>query len=188
MLRVFVLSLVFGSLPLLAVAQRQRTTTWESGQLEKGEKVGVWDYYSYSDKGERVVTQRYDHTTNKLTFSRPDDKLYEAETAPGRWTHTVLTQVPWFIGGHEALAAFTSRLIYPEVAQARNVQGRVVVSLLIDTLGRISTYRVVQGIGSGCDEEALRVSRTVPPRWLPGRIGSHAVAVLYELPFTFRLK
>ncbi|GAC1379336.1 MAG: hypothetical protein NVS3B25_18800 [Hymenobacter sp.] len=175
-------------MPFLAAAQRQRTTNWESGTLEKGEKTGEWEYFSYSMKGERVVTQRYNHTTNKLVYSRPDDKLYEAEVTPGHWSRTTLTQVPWFIGGHEALAAYTSKLNYPPAAQARNVEGRVVVGFVIDTLGRASAYRVVQGIGSGCDEEALRVSRTVPNQWVPARLGSRAVPVLYELPFTFRLK
>lgn len=175
-------------LPLLATAQRQRATNWESGTLEKGEKVGEWEYYSYSVKGERVVTQRYDHTKGKMLFFRPDDKPYEAETSPGRWEHTAMTQAPWFIGGHEALAAYTAKLNYPAAAQARNVEGRVVVGFVVDTLGHASAYRVLQSVGSGCDEEALRVSRTVPNRWVPGRLGNRAVPVLYELPFTFRLK
>ncbi|MBD2767405.1 energy transducer TonB [Hymenobacter sp. BT664] len=175
-------------LPFAATAQRQRSTTWESGVLEKGEKVGEWEYYSYSALGERVVTQRYDHTANKLVYCRPDDKLYKAEVSRGRWESIQLTQPPWFIGGHEALAAYTSKLRYPPAAEARNVQGRVVVSFVVDTLGHLSDYQVVRGIGSGCDEEALRVARTVPDQWLPGRLGTKALPVVYELPFTFRLK
>lgn len=175
-------------LPLFAGAQRVRSTNWERGTVEKGEKIGEWEYFSYSVKGERVVTQRYDHTSHRLVYSRPDDKLYEVETAGGRRDHVALTQSPWFIGGHEALAAYTSKLNYPAAAQARNVEGRVVVSFLIDTLGRASGHRVVQSVGSGCDEEALRVSRTVPNQWLPGRVGSRAVPIFYELPFTFRLR
>lgn len=180
---------VLATLPLFAVAQRQRTTTWESGTLEKGQKVGEWEYYSYSVLGERVVSQRYDHTANKLLYSRPDDKVYQVQAADSsRWGPAVLTQPPWFIGGHEALAAYTGKLNYPAAAQSRNVQGQVIIGFVVDTLGRVSAHRVLRGIGSGCDEEALRVSRTIPHKWLPGRLGSRAVPVLYELPFTFRLK
>jgi protein TonB len=176
-------------LPLLATAQQQRTTNWENGTLNsKGDKAGVWEYFSYSPSGERVVTQRYDHTKRKLIYSRTDDKFYQVEIKSGHWEATQLTRAPWFVGGHEALAAYTSKLDYPAAAQAGNVEGRVVVSFIIDTLGRASSYQIVQGIGSGCDEEALRVSRTVPGYWLPGRLGSHAVPVRYELPFTFRLQ
>lgn len=179
---------VFTVLPLLTIAQRQHTNTWENGLLVKGEKVGVWEYFSYSPSGEQVVTQRYDHTTHKLIYCRADDKLYQAEVSPGSWKPTQLTQAPWFIGGHEALAAFTSKLNYPVAAQAQNVEGRVVVGFVIDTLGGVSSFRVLQGIGSGCDEEALRVSRSVPAYWVPGRLGNRAVPVQFELPFTFRLR
>lgn len=178
---------LFLSLPLLASAQRQRTSNWESGMLEKGQKVGEWEYYGYSLRGERIVTHRYDHTARKLTFCRPDDKAYEVEVAPGSWERMALTQPPWFIGGREALTDYTAKLNYPAPAQERNVQGKVIVSFVVDTLGRAADYRIVQGIGSGCDEEALRVSRTIPHSWLPGHLGARAVAVRYELPFTFKL-
>ena len=174
--------------PLCGVAQSLRTTKWESGALRKGKKVGEWEYFSYSATGERVVSQRYDHTAGKLRFARSDDQAYQAETAPETWTQTPLTQAPWFIGGHEDLAAYTAKLSYPAAALARNVEGKVIIGFVIDTLGRVSARRVVQSVGSGCDEEALRVSRTIPDAWLPGRVGSRAVRVLYELPFTFRLK
>ncbi|UYZ63132.1 energy transducer TonB [Hymenobacter weizhouensis] len=174
-------------LPILVLAQRQRTTKWESGTLEKNQKVGVWEYYSYAANGEQIVTQKYDHTAGKLVYCRPDDKEYLAETEPGKWTNTPLTQAPWFIGGHEALAAYIAKLKYPAQAESREVQGRVVVGFVIDTLGQVSDHKIMRGIGSGCDEEALRVCRTVPGNWVPGRIGSRAVPVRYELPFTFRL-
>ncbi len=134
------------------------------------------------------MTQRYDHTSSKLLFSRPDDKLYRVETSPGTWETTLLSQSPWFVGGHEALAAYVSKLSYPAAAQVRNLQGKVVVSFVVDTLGRLSQHRVLRGLGGGCDEEALRVSRTIPDTWLPGRLGTRAVPAEYELPFTFRLR
>ena len=174
--------------PFCATAQRQKTTKWESGMLEKGEKIGVWEYYSYAANGEQILAQKYDHTTGKMVYFRPDGKEYMAEVQPGVWEKTLLTQPPWCIGGYEALAAYMAKINYPAPAQNRNVQGKVVISFLVDTLGNISNQKLVQGIGSGCDEEALRVSRTVEAKWAPGRIGSRAVPVIYELPFTFRLK
>ena len=103
-------TVLLAGLPLWVAAQRQRATNWESGTIEKGKKVGEWEYYSYSALGERVMTQRYDHTTNELRYCRPDDKMYKAKTAPGRWEPTQLAQSPWFIGGHEALATYTAKL------------------------------------------------------------------------------
>lgn len=175
-------------LPLLAAAQRTRTTRWESGALQGKDKIGTWEYYSYAATGERVVAQRYDHSTSTLLYCRPDDQFYRTETSPGQWEGTLLTQPPWFVGGHETLASYIGQLRYPAAAEVRQVQGKVIVSFVVDTLGHLSQHRVVRGIGSGCDEEALRVSLTIPDTWVPGRLGRQAVTVVYELPFTFRLK
>jgi protein TonB len=96
--------------------------------MEKDEKVGVWEYYSYAADGEQILAQKYDHSTNKLLFFRPDGKEYLAEVAPGVWEKTSLTQPPWCVGGYEALAGYMAKLNYPAQAQNRNVQGKVVVS------------------------------------------------------------
>ncbi|SNR51752.1 energy transducer TonB [Hymenobacter mucosus] len=169
-------------------AQKMRKTEWESGMLDKGEKIGVWEYYAYTRDGRQVITQKYDHSAKKLLFFRDfDDVPYAVQSPAGEWTRLHLTQPPLFLGGDPALAQYMSKLNYPPAAESRNIQGKVVVSFVVDTLGRASDYKVLLGIGGGCDEEALRICRTIPNQWLPARIGSHAVVVKHELPFTFRL-
>lgn len=172
-----------------AQAQKQRTTEYESGMIEKGQKVGVWEYYSYTRDGRQVLVQRYDHTTQKLVFYRPiEDKPYDVEVKPGEWTRTNVQQPPLFVGGEAALAAYMSKLTYPQEAQSRNIQGRVLIEFAIDTLGRASKHKILNGIGGGCDEEALRLSQSIPPQWIAPRLDGRAVPVLYQLPFTFRLE
>jgi protein TonB len=171
-----------------ASAQKMRDTKYEKGLLVKGQKSGVWEYYGYTPSGEKVVVQRYDYDQHRLLYFRPGpDILCHAEVSPGKWSYVRPDQPPLFIGSDMALAEYTSRLSYPEAAQSRNIQGKVVVAFMIDTLGHLSNYRLVQRIGGGCDEEALRVARTVPEQWVPARLGRRAVAVEYELPLNFRL-
>lgn len=185
-------------LPLLALvsllsavsaqAQKLKKTEWESGQMEKGEKIGVWEYYAHTRDGRQVVTQKYDHTARKLVFFRDfDDVTYAVQTPGGEWSREHLTQPPLFLGGDAALAPFMSKLNYPLQAQNKNIQGKVLVSFVVDTLGRAIDHKVLLGIGGGCDEEALRACRNIPNQWLPARKGSRAVVVRHELPFTFRL-
>ncbi|RSK50793.1 energy transducer TonB [Hymenobacter rigui] len=172
-----------------AQAQKLRKTDAGSGILDKGEKVGVWEYYAYTRDGSQVIAQKYDHTTKKLVFFRPfDDVPYAVQTAGGEWTRQRVTHPIFFIGGDAALAPYMSKMAYPSAAQTKNVQGRVVVSIVVDTLGHATDQQVLFGIGYGCDEEALRVARTIPDQWIPARIGSRAVVSKYELPFTFRLR
>ena len=175
-------------LTLVSLAQKLRETEWERGMVDKKTKVGVWEYFGRTPSQRQVLVQRYDHDTKKLLYYRPiGEILYRTETAPSTWRMQRLDQPPLFIGGDAALAAYTTRLNYPAQAQDRNVQGRVVIGFVIDTLGRAADYKIITKLGSGCDEEALRVVRGIPPEWIPGRIGSRAVPVEYELPLTFRL-
>lgn len=183
---IFLLLLLCFAFP--APAQKMRTTKWESGMMDRRKKVGVWEYYGITPSKEMVVVQRYDHTASKLLYYRPGGELaYSTEVAPGQWKRRPVDQPPLFIGGDAALAAYTTQVQYPQEAQDRNIQGAVKVSFAIDTLGQASNHRVVRTIGGGCDQEALRVAKTIPNEWLPARVGSRAVPVEYELTLTFRL-
>jgi protein TonB len=182
------LQLFLISLALTADAQKLHTTKWESGQLDRRTKVGVWEYYGYTPSKERVVVQRYDHSAKELVYFRPNGEfIYNIEARPGQWTRRAVDRPPLFIGGDPALATYTTQLQYPQQAQERNIQGQVTVGFAVDTLGRASNHRVLRSIGGGCDQEALRVARTIPNEWIPALVGRHPVAAEYELTLTFRL-
>ncbi len=175
-------------LTVAANAQKTRTTKWESGELDHRVKVGVWEYYGYTPSKEKVVVQRYDHTAKQLVYYRPgDEKPCRIETSPGKWTSRLVDRPPLFIGGDPAMAEYTTRLQYPQQALARNIQGQVTIGFAIDTLGRAADHRVLRSIGGGCDQEALRVVRTIPNEWIPARLGSRAMPAEYELTLTFRM-
>ncbi|MFD2786099.1 energy transducer TonB [Hymenobacter rubripertinctus] len=172
-----------------ARGQKLRKTDAGSGLIDKGDKTGLWEYYAYTRDGSQVITQKYDHTAKKLVFFRPFDEVpYPVKNASGEWTRQQVTHPIFFIGGDAALAPYMSKLNYPAAAQSKNVQGRVLVSIVVDTLGHAIDQQVVVGIGAGCDEEALRVARTIPDEWIPAHIGSQAVVSRLEIPFTFRLQ
>lgn len=162
-------------------------TPWEQGTLENDQPVGVWNYYQKDAAGGYVLLRTYDHTARGLAFAPTETEPFDAELRPGVWERTVLSQAPWFIGRHDALSALSQGLAYPPQARQRRVEGKVWVSFVIDTLGRVSDHRVLKGLGSGCDEEALRVARTIPDTWTPGRLGTKAVACRKTLLFVFEL-
>lgn len=171
-----------------AAAQRLRETKYEKGMVDKGQKMGEWEYYGYTPSGRQVLVQRYDHTNRKLLYFRPGaEQTYNVELSPGQWVMRLLEQPPMYIGGDAALANYTTKLNYPEGAQQRNIQGKVTVVFTVDTLGHATNHHLVQRIGGGCDEEALRVAKAVPDEWIPARLGGKAVVTEYVLPLTFRL-
>ena len=76
---------------------------------------------------------------------------------------------------------------YPVVAQENGVQGRVVVSFVVERDGSITDVKVVRGVDPSLDREASRVVRAMP-RWIPGKQNGSAVRVKYNVPVAFRLQ
>ena len=67
---------------------------------------------------------------------------------------------PEYAGGPKELSKFIhTNLRYPPAALEAGVEGLVLVEYDIDYQGKVVATRVLQGIGSGCDEEACRVVR-----------------------------
>ena len=79
-----------------------------------------------------------------------------------------------------------TNLNYPKAALDAKVGGQVLVQFIVDSTGAVTKPAIVRGIGSGCDEEALRVISTMP-NWIPGRQEGKAVAVRMKVPMTFQL-
>ena len=99
----------------------------------------------------------------------------------------VVEQMPSFPGGPSALMEWLSNNVkYPVVAQENGVQGRVVVSFVVERDGSITDVKVVRGVDPSLDREASRVVRAMP-RWIPGRQNGECVRVRYNVPIAFRL-
>jgi protein TonB len=75
---------------------------------------------------------------------------------------------------------------YPEAARTHDVEGKVLIKFVVNENGRISDCIVVKGIGAGCDEEALRVVKGMPP-WDPGEKDGRKVKVYFTLPIGFKI-
>jgi protein TonB len=100
----------------------------------------------------------------------------------------VVEQMPSFPGGNEALMKFLQENVkYPVVAQENGVQGRVVVSFVVERDGSITDVKVVRSVDPSLDKEATRVVKSMP-HWIPGKQNGAAVRVKYNVPVSFRLQ
>ena len=98
-----------------------------------------------------------------------------------------LETLPTFKGGIQAFGSFlSSNLRYPAEARDNNVQGRVFIQFVIEKDGSLTEAKVIRGVGSGCDEEALRVINR-SPKWNPGEQRGVPVRVSYTVPIFFQL-
>jgi len=95
---------------------------------------------------------------------------------------------PEFPGGEEALMNYlSSNIHYPEQAKELDIQGTVIIEFVVETNGSVTNVVVKRGIGGGCDEEAVRVVKSMP-KWKPGKQRGKPVRVRYTLPVRFQLK
>ena len=100
----------------------------------------------------------------------------------------VVEEMPSFPGGNGALMSFlSSNIKYPVVAQENGVQGRVIVSFVVERDGSITDVKVARSVDPSLDREAQRVVKSMP-KWKPGKQNGSAVRVKYTVPVVFRLQ
>ncbi len=110
--------------------------------------------------------------------------------APGRhpgWTEDSTRRC----ADAQLLAIVTQNMRYPEPARENNVEGTVVTSFVIEKSGRMTNFKLLKDIGSGCGDEALRVLKaldTIGLRWQPARTGGAEVRMRMTLPLRFKLQ
>lgn len=100
----------------------------------------------------------------------------------------VVEQMPQFPGGDAALFEYLSTHIkYPTIAEENGVQGRVIVTFVVERDGSITDVKVFKSVDPSLDKEASRVVAGMP-KWIPGKQNGSAVRVKYTVPVTFRLQ
>lgn len=114
--------------------------------------------------------------------------VVEEEEEEANQIFTIVETPPMFPGGEAALLKYVGdNLKYPVIAQENGIQGRVVVSFVVNRDGSIVDAVVMRGVDPSLDKEALRVVGTLP-KWEPGKQRGKPVRVRYTLPVQFRLQ
>jgi TonB family protein len=143
----------------------------DSGSILNGLKDGAWIFTSedggYTDTTIYKDGKAINNAANKIWSS--------------------VQSVPEFPGGLDAFNKFLSRNIkYPAYAKKNNIQGRVIITYVVERNGTLHDIKVTSGIGGGCDEEAVRVIKLSPP-WKPGVQNGAPVRIRYSVPINFTL-
>lgn len=111
--------------------------------------------------------------------------MRSTESTPSPMIEIELTAEP--VGGMTAFYGFIAQnLRYPKQAKKERIEGRVMIRFIVDSDGSIKDVSVIDGIGGGCDEEAIRVI-SISPKWKPGTRRGVPVPQEIRLPLQFRL-
>lgn len=113
------------------------------------------------------------------------EEVVEEEAIPFQ----LVEEKPSFNGGdaNEFSKWVNSKLEYPEIAKENGVQGRVTLQFTVNPDGSVSNVKVLRGVDSSLDKEAVRVV-SMSPKWKPGKQRDRAVKVTYTFPVIFQLR
>ena len=176
----------------------RETQKFTAPVIKKDELVKEENQVKQMDKLDEKVavgTENKEGTKDRLAEAVRSDIAVAAPPPPpapkpevSNKVFDVVEEMPHFPGGAAALQAFlSSNTKYPVVAQENGVQGRVIVSFVVERDGSITDVKVVRSVDPSLDREASRVVRSMP-RWSPGKQNGSAVRVKYTVPVVFRLQ
>ena len=91
----------------------------------------------------------------------------EADTSYIVYEYKQLNEVakPYFADGGNMGKYIAHNLKYPESAKEREIQGTVRLSFVVETDGSVSNIAIVNSVGGGCDNEAIRLLQGTI--WIP---------------------
>ncbi len=146
---------------------------------------------STSDKAALVAQGKTSGEETVNAMGRADDTLIDNDiqrmTSTDDDVYEVVEKMPAFPGGMAELMKYLrSNVRYPVEAHKAGIQGRVVVSFVVNKDGTVKDAKIVRSVDKSIDAEALRVISAMP-KWQPGYQDGKAVSVRYTVPVTFRL-
>ena len=143
-----------------------------------------------------VATQEIAPVTSKLVIgdgegvARQSDVTEALPQIPITKDSVVLKtveQLPEFPGGIvQFMKWLTRNLRYPSMAQSQRIQGKVLISFIINKAGSIASPTIVQSADPLLDREAMRVIRMMP-HWKPGLQDGKPCRTMFAIPVNFQL-
>jgi TonB family protein len=132
----------------------------------------------------RAVRSRY---TVPINFELAKEQKIRMTKKGSDAVFDEVEQNPEFPGGMQEFGRYLhGNLKYPVAAQKANISGKVYTEFIVKKDGSVSDFKTLKGIGYGCDEEAMRVIKSVP-KWNPGRHKGEVVSSKFVVPINFQL-
>jgi TonB family protein len=118
----------------------------------------------------RVVDEKYQYVVAEQVF-------------------VVVEENATFMGGDlETFRAWVlEHLVYPDSAAKLGIEGKVILSFVVNPKGIIEKTVVLRGVDSALNNEAIRVV-TSSPKWVPGRQGGKNISQQFTIPIAFKLQ
>ncbi|KIO44286.1 MULTISPECIES: energy transducer TonB [Sanguibacteroides] len=114
------------------------------------------------------------------------DGEYDPDATGEDDVFVTVEDMPVFPGG-DITKWINKHVKYPMIAQENGVQGKVIVQFVVGKDGTVGDIKVVRGVDSSLDQEAVRVIKSMP-KWKAGKQRGVPVKVSFTVPINFQLK
>jgi len=157
---------------------------FEKGYVKDGIKVSVWQYFDSKGEPELAIN----HSTGKVIFISKDTTDYVVYKN-GEWVSSKLDVRPMPISGtHNFFQAIRDTLKYPVKDFMNGLQGKVIASFEVDTLGAMINYNIIKGVGGACDSAVLAALKSKDQKWIPAMMGGKRCSTKFAIACEFRQK
>src|SRR5688500_3109462 len=133
----------------------------------------LFGFLSPSVSGQQ--TAQPEKTAPEIQVSETPYYVYEN----GEFRETILSKAPEMVGGKDLMETLIKlNMRYPDKAKEMRLGGTVIVSVVIDETGKMDDVFIREGIGGGCNDEALRAVRLMDKMGFePGELNGRPVTV-----------
>ena len=172
------------------VGTKKGTVTGPDGKfkLEVSDGDALEAMYVGYESTKISVNKAFSEAGNKYPMPLRKEGATEGDDSNPSKVYDVVDEMPQFPGGPSKLFEYLARnVMYPAEAEKAGIQGRVIVTFVVEKDGSITNAKVVKSINPLLDAEALRVINGMP-KWTPGKQNGEATRVKYVVPVTFRLQ
>jgi protein TonB len=167
------------------IAELQKKVIFVAPEVVAGEAIDDIDPWNMDDINATAVNGSID-VQPESTVEKQADVIEIPESQ--KEIFTIAEEMPSYPGGEAERRKFlTDNIQYPQQASEIGLQGTIYVEFVVDSKGNITDVKILRGIGSGCDEEAVRVIKMMP-QWHPGKQNGKTVRVLYHMAIGFQLQ
>ena len=153
------------------------------GMFNNGSKSGIWKWYSFSNKVELEI----DYDLGELRYLHTDSVTKEQYMVESRLIPNGDRPFLSTMGSKLKLAYLKHFINYPAYARDHNITGIVMVGIVVNENGEVSSYEIKNQTHESLEEEALRVVKLIPLEFLPAYKDGQAIDSNLVFPISFTI-
>lgn len=182
------------------VVKKQTSSNTKKTTTSSSKKKGTTNYVNKKEipkepvlTEEEIIGEMEFKVEGGISYDKNifDEYAIMVEEQPGKVQEDkifdVVEQQPSFPGGISAMQNWIrENLTYPVVAQENGIQGRVILSIVVEKDGSLGDVKVARSVDPSLDQAAVQLVKKMP-KWNPGKQNGMPVRVKFTIPIAYSL-